>query len=124
MSGYRDEDMQFKVVDGPPLYRNTADGPVHYVVLANDDGVLGYLWCNDQSDAAGYVARRSGGDVAMNAGGFWLRKLRAAKAAGLPPSRGIAGLAGEPGGPMTGRVVAGSEGTAPTLAVLKALAGA
>lgn len=123
MSGYRDEDVQFKVVDGPPLYRNTAEGPVRYVVVANGDGVLGYLWISDAVDAAGYVPRRSGGDVAMNSGGYWLRKLRAGKATGLLPSQALAGLPADSGSPMTGRIVTGSEGTAPSLAVLKDLAG-
>lgn len=121
--GYRDEDMQFKVVAGPPLYRNTADGPVRYVVVANEDGVLGYLWVSDPADAAGYVPRRSGGDVAMNSGGYWLRKLRPGKAAGLAPSQALAQVPADSGARMTGRIVAGSEGTAPSLAVLRELAG-
>jgi hypothetical protein len=122
-AGYRDEDMQFRRVAGPPLYQHTAEGPVRYVVVANEDGVLGYLWVSDAADAAGYVARRSGGDVAMNSGGYWLRKLRPGKAEGLPPSQALATLPVDSGSPMTGRIVTGSEGTAPSLAVLKELAG-
>lgn len=68
--------MQFRRVSGPPLYQHTAEGPVRYVVVANEDGVLGYLWVPLDS-----------------------------------------------GSPMTGRIVTGSEGTAPSLTVLKELAG-
>jgi hypothetical protein len=121
--GYRDEDLEFKTVPGGPArYGYAAGGPVRYAVIANQDGVLGYLWGSDPDDAAGYEYRRSAGDVAANAGVPWYQRLRAAKARGLMPSQALAELATDPGDPVTGRVVPGSEGTAPSLAALKELA--
>lgn len=120
--GYRDEDLEFKPVSGPPRYRNTASGPVRYAVVANRDGVIGYLWASDADDGAGYEWRRAAGDVAANAGVPWYQKLRAAKAEGLAPSQALARLAATAGDPATGWVVPGSEGTAPSLAALKELA--
>jgi hypothetical protein len=121
--GYRDEDLEFKPVPGGPArYGNAATGPVRYVVIANQDGVIGYLWGSDAEDAAGYEYRRSAGDVAANAGVPWYQKLRSAKARGLRPSQALAEFAAGPGDPVAGRVVPGSEGTAPGLAALKDLA--
>jgi len=120
--GYRDEDLEFKPVSGPQRYGYTASGPVRYVVVANQDGVIGYLWACDPDDAAGYEYRRSAGDVAANAGVPWYQRLRTAKARGLRPSQALAELAADPGDPVTGRVVPGSEGTAPSLAAVKELA--
>jgi len=120
--GYRDEDLEFKPVAGPPRYGNTASGPVRYVVVANQDGVIGYLWASDADDGAGYEYLRSAGDAAANAGVPWYQRLRAAKADGLTPSQALVRLAAEPGDPVIGRVVPGSEGTAPSLAAVKELA--
>jgi len=103
-------------------YADTAPGPVQYVLVANDDGVLGYLWACDESGAAGYEHRRSAADVAVAVTAFWRRKLRGPKAVGLPPSQAIAKLTAEPPQPTTGRIVAGSAGVAPSVAVLVELA--
>lgn len=103
-------------------YADTAPGPVQYVLVANDSGVLGYLWACDESDAAGYEHRRSAGAAAVTASAFWRRKLRGPKAVGLPPSQAIAQLTAEPARPTTGRIVVGSAGVAPSVAVLAELA--
>src|SRR4051794_6095617 len=103
--GYRDEDLQFKPVNPRPRYANTANGPVRYLAVANQNGVIGYLWASDPDDAAGYEYLRSAGDDAANAGVPWYQRLRAAKAAGLPPSQALDRLAAEPGDPTIGRVV-------------------
>ena len=120
--GYREEDLEFRPVSGPPRYGHTASGPVRYVVIANQDGVIGYLWASDPDDAAGYEFRRSAGDVAANAGVPWYQRLREAKARGLSPSQALAELAAQPGDPVTGRIVPGSEGAAPGLSAIKELA--
>lgn len=120
--GYRDEDVQFKQVSGPDDYGRAATGPVRYVVVANADGVLGYLWASDADDAAGFEPVAARGADAINAGGSWKRKLRPSKAEGLPPSAAIMRLDAGSAGDRTGRIVSGSEGTAPSLAVLRQLA--
>ncbi|HEY0640176.1 MAG TPA: hypothetical protein VGD67_21310 [Pseudonocardiaceae bacterium] len=120
----RERAMDHRTVDGLATYRFTADGPVQYVLVAGDEGVLGYLWASDDADAAGFEARRSAGDEAFNAAMAWLQRLREHKAVGLPPSQAIAQLTSEPECPVNGRIVPASAGMAPSLHVLKELAAA
>jgi hypothetical protein len=47
--GWKDEDLHFRLVDSPPSYAYTTDGPVRYAVVANDNGVLGYLWASNRA---------------------------------------------------------------------------
>jgi hypothetical protein len=117
------EDLQLvPAPGGPQSYGKKAQGPVEYVTVANDDGVLGYLWANDAGDAAGYVVREAAGDVAFNAGVFWSLQLRPCKDRGLAPTAALTELAEVPGSHNGGWVVAGSRAQAPDLATLKALA--
>jgi hypothetical protein len=117
------EDLQLKAAPGGPReYAFKADGPVEYVTVANEDGVLGYLWANDAADAAGYIVREAAGDIAFNAGVFWTLQLRSYKERGLPPTAALAGLVEVPGSHNGGRVVPGSGAQASDLAALQALA--
>ena len=51
-----EEDMQFESIAGPPRYNRVAQGPVRYVRVAADNGVvIGYVWANDEGEAAGWV---------------------------------------------------------------------
>ncbi|MGK5530601.1 hypothetical protein [Streptomyces sp. URMC 129] len=105
-------------------YAHTTERPVRYVQVANDDGVLGYLWISDADDAAGYRPREAGGDEAYHAGVSWARHLRACKARGLTPSQALIELTVHAGGRRIGHVVPGSEADAPSLAVLREQAAA
>ncbi|HEU5475301.1 MAG TPA: hypothetical protein VFV67_32060 [Actinophytocola sp.] len=120
--GWKTEDLQPRVVAGPPSYERTTDKPVRYVAVANDAGVLGYLWAADEDGAAGYEPRTAAGGDAFNAGVWWYQKLREQKALDVLPSAAIAALAALPDGPRTGHVVPGSEGEAISLATLRELA--
>ncbi len=116
------EDLQLIPLSGGPQdYSNTVDGPVVYVTVANDNGVLGYLWAGDAGDAAGYVARQAGGDEAYNAGVAWNDEFRSRKERGLLPSEALAELSAIPGGVHWGHVVPGTQTDAPDLAALKEL---
>jgi hypothetical protein len=70
----------------------------------------------------GFEPRRSAGDDPFNAAVAWVQNLRSLKAADLRPTQALARLATAPGNPTTGRVIPGSEDTAPSLAILKELA--
>ncbi|MEU0837699.1 hypothetical protein [Streptomyces sp. NPDC005969] len=118
-----EEDMQFKRIAGPPRYNRVAQGPVQYVRVAADSGVLiGYVWANDEDEAAGWVTPPGLSAAEINAGAAWLRKLRDAKSRGLAPTALLAELVRDTGDIKGSRVVPGSLTEAPTLDALKELA--
>ncbi|MFE7246181.1 hypothetical protein [Streptomyces sp. NPDC057582] len=118
-----EEDMQLKRVAGPPRYNRVAQGPVQYVRVAADSGeTLGYVWANDEGDAAGWVTPPGLGPNEINAGAAWLRKLRDAKSRGLAPTVLLAELVRDTSDIKGSGVVPGSLTEAPTLNVLKELA--
>ncbi|MFC5661421.1 hypothetical protein ACFP3U_00335 [Kitasatospora misakiensis] len=116
------EDMQLRLVEGGPIdYAYRTDKSVEHVTVANDaSGVLGYLWASDEDDAAGWVERPAVLADASNSGGYWLRKLREAKALGLPPSQALAKLAESRPGGRIGGIVPGSRSRADSVAALEA----
>ncbi|MFI6725509.1 hypothetical protein NRF20_14425 [Streptomyces sp. R-74717] len=118
-----EEDMQLKRVAGPPRYNRVAQGPVQYVRVADSDGVvIGYVWANDEGDAAGWVTPQGLGAAAINAGAAWLRKLRDAKSRGIAPTALLAELVRDTSDIKGSGVVPGSLAEAPSLAALKELA--
>ncbi|MGW3086133.1 hypothetical protein [Streptomyces sp. NPDC001108] len=115
-----EEDMQLKRVAGPPRYNRVAQGPVQYVQIADDDGgVIGYVWANDEDDAAGWVTPQGLGAAAINAGAAWLRKLRDAKARGIAPTALLAELVRDTSDIRGSGVVPGSRSESPSLAEFK-----
>jgi hypothetical protein len=116
------EPIEFNIMSGPPHYAYTTERPVRWVEVANESGLLGYLWASDD-DAAGWVDRAGAGDLEMNAGVAWSRRLRAAKAKDLSAYQALAELMRDPGGRLIGRAVPGSGGELPSLAALEVLAG-
>ncbi|MER7177382.1 hypothetical protein [Streptomyces mesophilus] len=117
------EDLLFQEKPGgPPLYNPNTDKPVRYLTIVDGGGrVLGYAWANDADDAGGYTARAAAGDDGHNKGGRWARKLREAKAAGLPPTEALRQLIAF-GGDELSRVEPAVPAELPSLAALKELA--
>ncbi|MGW1737112.1 hypothetical protein [Streptomyces sp. NPDC001937] len=119
-----DEDLHFERSDGPPDYAYRTDGPVRYFAVADDTGtVLGYVWGNDQDDAAAWEPRPAAGPKAFNGGFLWEMKLREFKARGTTPTAALTEMFRDSGDIESSRVVPGSLAEAPTLAALKELAG-
>ncbi|WP_327245082.1 hypothetical protein [Streptomyces sp. NBC_01320] len=119
-----EENMRCKRIAGPPRYNRVTQGPVQYVRVASGSGkVLGYVWANDEGDAAGWVTPSALGPNEINAGAAWLRKLWAAKARGIAPTTLLAELVRDTSDIKGSGVVPGSLSEAPTLAALKELAG-
>ncbi|WP_037823804.1 hypothetical protein [Streptomyces sp. NRRL B-24720] len=118
-----EEDMQFKCVAGPPRYNRVAQGPVQYVRVAADSGVVvGYVWANDEGEAAGWVTPPGLGATEINAGAAWLRKLRDAKARDIAPTALLAELIRDTSDIQGSRVVPGSLAESTALDELKELA--
>ncbi|WP_030980916.1 hypothetical protein [Streptomyces sp. NRRL S-1824] len=118
-----DEDLHFERGDRPPDYGYRTDGPVrHFAVADGTDTVLGYVWGNDEDDAAAWEPRSSAGPRAFNGGFLWEMKLREFKARGTAPTVTLAEMIMDSSDIESSHVVAGSQAEAPTLAALKELA--
>ncbi|GAA1308082.1 hypothetical protein GCM10009647_028920 [Streptomyces sanglieri] len=106
-----------------PRYRAETDGPVHHLTVANARGeAMGYLWANDEDDAAGWCLRPAGDRAGINEGLEWSARLGAAKARGLVPTAALAELARGSDPRCVSHVVPGSLAAAPSLDALKELA--
>ncbi|MCF6468987.1 hypothetical protein FAF44_11390 [Nonomuraea sp. MG754425] len=115
---------RFRTVRSPESYERTTSGAVRYVPVLMGEAVVGYLWAAVAGDAAGFVRRESGGDVAANAAVAWVRRLRWAKAGGLTPVRALRHWAGQDEDERAGRVPADAESELPALRELQDLAAA
>ncbi|MEU0845699.1 hypothetical protein ABZ370_40470 [Streptomyces sp. NPDC005962] len=110
------EPLTFEEVDSPQRYARTTDKPVQYVTVAGPQGtVLGYVWANDEDDAAGWQTNPGGGDEAFNMGALYVSKLRDAKARSAPPTTALSELIREsdPAGPS--HIASGTPEQAPSL---------
>ncbi|EST24578.1 hypothetical protein [Streptomyces roseochromogenus] len=117
------EPLQWAEVDSPPRYANTTDKPVQYATVADGNGtVFGYVWVNDEDDAAGWQYRRAGGDEAFNMGALWAVEFHEAKERGLAPSAALAEMTRAYGPEDPSYIVPGSLKQAPSLDVVKDLA--
>lgn len=118
------EDLRFQPKPGGPArYGPTTDKPVRYITVAAKGGeIIGYVWANDEDDAAGWKVRKAGGDEAFNKGARWARKLHDAKARGLRPTEALAEMIDGSDPTASSHVVAGSPTVAARLAVVERLA--
>ena len=118
------DDLEMSLVPGGPTdYAESTDGPVRYVTVANDEGfVIGYLWAAEHDDAADFLPRPAAGIPARQATGTWVTQLRYRKERDLTPVQALAELADFAGNVNSGRVVPGSEATAPSLDALNEIA--
>ncbi len=121
------EDLQPRMVSGPPKYTSKTDRPVDYIVIADQrDVVIGFFYANDEDDAAGWQAHATASPQAQNGISSWIRKLRDAKARGIKPSAALDAMIRDhtdtPTDPWS-HVVSTSRQTAANLASLRQLAG-
>ncbi|MER6354554.1 hypothetical protein ABT186_22680 [Streptomyces sp. NPDC001634] len=119
-----DDDMMFRLVSpGPPRYQTRTDKPVRYFTVVDKQGgaVLGYVWANDEDDAAAWEPRQAAGPRGMSEGGIWHARLEDAKERGILPSQALAELLANPEG-NKGRALPDSLTDAPSAAAVEALA--
>ncbi|MCX4634808.1 hypothetical protein HEP86_30695 [Streptomyces sp. RPA4-5] len=117
------EDVHLTLVGGPEEYGRSPVGPVRYIAYCNPAGAIGYLWmAADGSDNAGCIPSREQGYRAINALGFWIERMREAKARGLTPEQALNWLLdSQVGGmPFPGRVLPRSGGEVESLDTLRA----
>ncbi|MFJ7489993.1 DUF6508 domain-containing protein [Streptomyces sp. NPDC097727] len=106
-----------------PRYRAETDRPVHHLTVANSRGeAMGYLWANDEDDAAGWCLRPAGDRAGIDEGLEWSARLSTAKARGLAPTAALAELVRGSDPRCVSHVVPGSLAAAPSLAALTELA--
>ena len=116
------EDLEPRIVGGPPRYTSRTAKPVQHIALATADGqLIGYLYANDEDDAAGWVAVAGLNPAGWNLATPWIRMLHEAKERGLKPTAALEEIQRAPN-PYT-RVVPGSRSTSASLAILKEVAG-
>ncbi|MEU6492274.1 hypothetical protein AB0D09_42490 [Streptomyces sp. NPDC049097] len=116
------EDLPFNEVSGPPRYNRTTSGPVQYVSIANVAGVaIGYIWANDEDEAAGWLPPPGLRPDDINAGALWLWTLRDAKARDLAPTALLAELLQGDGDEERSHVVADSLSEMASLDALREL---
>jgi hypothetical protein len=119
------EDLRFEAKPGGPLrYNSTTDKPVQYITVADLTGTaIGYVWANDEDDAASWLDRKDISPASYNEGMLWTLWLRDAKARGIAPSEALAELmrVSTVDG-ANSRVVPGSLTEIPDVEILRALA--
>ncbi|HEV8146923.1 MAG TPA: hypothetical protein VGP79_11100 [Bryobacteraceae bacterium] len=120
--GYMTEDLELRVVSGPPKYTSRTDKPVDHITLQTTAGeVMGYIYVNDDDDAAGWCPHAGASPTAQNHAAFWIRILLDFKKRGLKPSAALDQML-RTTHPRS-HVVTGSRTTSTNLAELKVLAG-
>jgi hypothetical protein len=119
--GYLTEDLSLQL-SGPARYSSRTDQAVEHIAIADGSGtVIGYLYANDDDDAAGWVPRRSATPAQQNLATPWVLWLHEAKRRGLEPSAALEALLGaQPSN--SSRVVDGSRSIAASLEALRQLA--
>ncbi|MEU8517767.1 hypothetical protein AB0C76_40275 [Kitasatospora sp. NPDC048722] len=75
-------------------YSRTATGDVQYVPIADEHGMLGYLWASDAEDAASFEPVDVDDDGRYRAALAWLDRLRSAHDRKLSPTQALAELTG------------------------------
>ncbi len=120
--GYMTEDLELQVTGGPARYTSRTGGPVDHVLLRTSEGeVMGYIYVNDDDDAAGWQPQAGASPEAQNHAALWMITLRECKQRGLKPRAALDEILGttHPGS----YVVAGSLGRSESLGALQELAG-
>jgi hypothetical protein len=98
-------------------------GPVHYMPVARQGEVLGYIWASETGDAADFVHRTGAGPAGIAAGEVWMSRLDRAAAEGLEPLHALRRWVGEPEDSVAGGIAADApEMTAPSAAFVQQLA--
>ncbi|ANW22438.1 hypothetical protein [Streptomyces clavuligerus] len=117
------EDLEFRSVSGPLRYTNSTDKTVKYLTVADADGeTIGYIWGNDEDDAAGWCRRLSGGGHAFNLGQRWVAALRDARSRGVAPTEALAELLRNSDPRLPSHIASTAVEEAPTLQTVKDLA--
>jgi hypothetical protein len=87
--GYLTEDLHLQV-SGPARYTSRTEKPVEHITLTDGSGaVIGYLYANDDDDAAGWVPRATATPEQQNLASPWMMLLLEAKTRGIRPSAAL-----------------------------------
>ena len=121
--GYFTEDLQPRVTGGVPRYTSRTEKPVDYVEIGVEGGaVIGYLYANDEDEAAGWCPRREASPSEQNAVAVWIQRLHEGKAQGWAPTAALDALIGREGAEGAGiwtRVVSSARQSAVSIEELK-----
>ena len=88
--GYMTEDLQPRITGGPPRYARRTDKAVRHVAIETRAGErIGYLYVNDEDDAAGWLPVADASAAALDLATSCVRMLHSAKERGLKPSEAL-----------------------------------
>lgn len=88
------EDLQPRIIAGPPRYHGRTDHPIEYVTVELMDGTTaGYLYANDADGVVGWMSHPAAGHAGHSAYYRWLVMLRGCKERGLAPTEALDELA-------------------------------
>ena len=120
--GYMTEDLELREIAGPPRYTSRTEKPVEHITLQAATGErIGYIYANDEDEAAGFRPHAGASAAAWNLAAFWVRILMECRKQGLKPSAALDRMLAT-SDPLS-RVVPGSRATAESLGRLEELAG-
>lgn len=120
--GYMTEDLQPRISGGPPRYARHTDKAVRHVAIETPAGErIGYLYANDEDDAAGWLPVADASAAALNLATPWVRILHNAKKRGLKPSEALEQILRATN--SYSRVVPESLASSASLAMLEKIAG-
>lgn len=120
--GYMTEDLELRIIAGPPRYASRTEKPVEYFALETAAGErIGYFYFNDADDAAGFRPQAGASPTALNHAAFWVQMLLDSKIRGLKPSGALAEMLAV--NISLSRVVPGSRAVAESLGRLEEIAG-
>ena len=120
--GFMTEDLQPRIVGGPPRYKKHTERAVTHIAFETPEGRrIGFVYINDEDDAAGWLPIAGADAAALNFATPWVPMLHRAKERGLKPSKALEELL-RATNPYT-RVVPGSLASSETLASLQRTAG-
>jgi hypothetical protein len=120
--GYMTEELQPRIVGGPPRYATRTDKRVEHIALTKRNGeCIGYIYANDEDDAAGWIAV-----AGLDAEGWalatpWIHLLHEAKRRGLKPTAALDQMLRNENAET--RFAPGSRATSASLAMLRRIAG-
>ncbi|MBF6215436.1 hypothetical protein IU433_30440 [Nocardia puris] len=111
----------FQKNDAESGFNRSTDGPVVYMPVIGEPGLLGYLWASDAGSAMSFEPYWPE-DAGYAAGLVWLDRIGRAYAGGMTPLRALEAMATYPDDPVSGKAISGESREVSDLSELYSMA--